>query len=256
MTGAQTAYPPHGPAFPKSFPAERQLIDAATSPWNRIGNLSIAGRQFCTATLITDRIIVTAAHCLWNKQRNNWYPPQFIHFLAGYQQGNYQAHSLVKKIHPNPNYAASSQTPASAAQLLEDWALVELEEPVGLLVGSIALHVLKREQQVQAKRTQLKVALVGYRHDTREAMSIDAQCQLLPTPTYLPASLLSNNCHALTGDSGGPLLSKSDTDQWQLIGIHAGRSQTKGGQVLSLAIPAAAFYDQLLSLLLQSSSSL
>lgn len=236
--------------LPESFPTERVIIDAKKSPWNRIGNLSIAGRKFCSASLVADNIIITAAHCLWNQNTQDWYPAQFVHFLAGYQQDDYIAHSRAKKLTPNPNY--HFQVSVDPTLLRQDWALIELEEPIGALLGYFPLLLLSETQQTQLQLSQQNVALAGYRRDTREALSLDSQCQLTPTPSHFPQSLLSNHCHGLSGDSGGPLLIEKNSE-WHILGIHAGRSIDARQNTLALAIPTSAFYDQLLSVLSQTS---
>lgn len=236
--------------LPVNFPTERVIIDAKKPPWNRIGNLSIAGRKFCSASLIAENVVITAAHCLWNQNTQDWYPAQFIHFLAGYQQDDYVAHSRAKKLIPNPNYRF--QISVDPILLRQDWALIELEEPIGALLGYFPLQLLSEAQQTQIQRSQQSVALAGYRRDTREALSLDSQCKLTPTPSHFPQSLLSNHCHGLSGDSGGPLLILQN-NEWHILGIHAGRSIDAHQNTLALAIPASAFYDQLLSVLSQTS---
>lgn len=236
--------------LPQNFPTERVIIDAKKTPWNRIGNLSIAGRKFCSASLISDRVIVTAAHCLWNQNTEDWYPAQFIHFLAGYQQEDYVAHSRAKTVIPNPDY--QFQVSVDPTLLRKDWALIELEEPIGALLGYFSLQLLSQSEQKELQNSGTPVALAGYRRDTREALSLDTQCKLSPIPKHFPQSLLGNNCHGLSGDSGGPLLIQRN-GQWQLLGIHAGRSIDARQNTLALAIPTSAFYDQLLSVLSQTS---
>ena len=243
----------HRDGLPQGFPRERVIIDASTSPWRRIGNLSIAGRKFCTASLISDTIVITAAHCLWNTERNDWYPPEFIHFLAGYQQEDYVSHSKAKRLHPNPQYR--HQLSVDPKQLQQDWALLELEQPLGILVGYFNLKFFNPAQQQQVQKDLQAVALAGYRRDTKEALSLDASCHLEPTAAQLPPAFLSNNCHGLSGDSGGPLL-MFDSGEWQLIGVHAGRVTDNRQRTQALAIPVSEFYDQLIALLSQTSSSL
>ncbi len=235
--------------LPHNFPTERRIIDASQAPWHKIGNLSIAGRQFCSASLIADNIIVTAAHCLWNTDTQTWYPAEFIHFLAGYQREDYSAHSRAASIHPNPAYQFEHQ--GKADNLLNDWALIELQEPIGALLGYFPLEVTTLAQQHLEQQNLTAIALAGYRRDTREALSLDQQCTLLPTPAVLPKGFLTNNCHGLSGDSGGPILVYKN-QQWHLSGIHAGR-HISATSTLALAIPTRKFYDQLLVLLSQTS---
>ena len=133
--------------------------------------------------------------------------------------------------------------------------MLELEQPLGILVGYFNLKFFNPAQQQQAQKDLQAVALAGYRRDTKEALSLDASCHLEPTAAQLPPAFLSNNCHGLSGDSGGPLL-MFDSGEWQLIGVHAGRVTDNRQRTQALAIPVSEFYDQLLALLSQTSSSL
>ncbi|GAB3109376.1 hypothetical protein GCM10027217_36020 [Pseudomaricurvus hydrocarbonicus] len=250
--------------LPHSFPKSRSVIDASKAPWNRIGSLSIAGRQFCTATLVADNLIITAAHCLWNAETSSWYPSQYIHFLAGYQRDTYSGHSTAKRLHPNPEFNPRSQP--NTANLLQDWALVELQQPLGKTLGAFNLHA---SLVSVADQTSYAVGLAGYRSDAAEAMSLDQHCQLLPRQTppattpqttspipssiALPSNLLLNNCHGLQGDSGAPLLKQDAGGEWQLIGIHVARvtnllPPSARLKTALLAVSALEFYDTFLSL--------
>ena len=227
-----------GLALPPSYPAERQRVDQRQYPWRSIGSLSIAGRQFCTATLISETQVITAAHCLWNSETSDWYPTEFIHFLAGYQQGEYLGHSLVQSIEPSPAFRFSS--PPTLTSLVHDWARVTLQRPLGKALGFIPLRTAPT-----ASAQSLQLA--GYRQDRPEALSVAKSChQDTEQTNETLRGFLIHSCAALSGDSGGPLLSGAGGtsvnkgEEIVIEAIHVGRQHSNLTEI-SLSLPAYRF---------------
>lgn len=56
----------------------RVVVSGDVFPWRAIGRINLAGRGYCTATLIARDVVLTAAHCLWNRDMGRWYPLQYL----------------------------------------------------------------------------------------------------------------------------------------------------------------------------------
>ncbi|XP_036265801.2 serine protease 27 isoform X4 [Pipistrellus kuhlii] len=95
--------------------------DALEGEWPWQVSIQRNGSHFCGGSLITDRWVLTAAHCFSNTSQTSFY-----RVLLGARQlvkpGPHTIYSRVKRVESNPLY----QGMASSA----DVALVELETPV------------------------------------------------------------------------------------------------------------------------------
>ena len=205
----QPATPPSG--LPSHYPVSREAVSSTLYPWSAVGMLNMAGNGSCTATLIHPRYIITAAHCLWNKQTGRWYPPAYIHFVAGFEQEEYSSHTLAHRIIISPDFLPNQ--PPTIEQAIHDWALIELQQ--SLSIEPIAAQVI----DIEAGRRQENLLQAGYRFDRAYKLTVHSQCHLLKGST---SALWQHQCDTTEGDSGGPLLRKKE-GLYELIAIYIGR---------------------------------
>jgi protease YdgD len=233
VTGSRAGIPaPSQPGIGVYDPRIR--VDPDAVPWRAVGKIQIASVNFrtgCTATLVGQSTVVTAAHCLFNRRTRQYSPPGSLHFLIGYNGRGYAGHAIGVSMKVGEGY-----DPVRPKQTIgSDWALVLLDKKLGS--ADRVLPILNELPENGAS-----VMLGGYQQDHPLILMADIRCRiggrLVDGSSRL---LLRHSCAGTRGASGAPLLINRG-GRWHVAAIDvAAEADLAGGVaiVLSEAIQAA-----------------
>lgn len=181
--------------------------DYRTGPFGAVGKLFVyeAGSKTfdCTATLISRRFIVTAAHCVYKPGESNKFDGWS--FYTGYRNGEYLEKVRVSNVWTG--YDSQSRSNIAA-----DWAIMKLEksirksQPVRISTPS--------NKQLRSS----KVTFIGYGGYGRfsDRMGVQRGCDI----AEIRSGTFGHKCDTEQGSSGGPLFNEKS----ELIGIQKGAS--------------------------------
>jgi len=185
--------------------------------WMAVGRLDIAGAGFCTGTLVAPNLVLTAAHCLFDKATGRRVDPSEIEFLAGWRLGRALAYRTARQAVIHPEYRFGSAT--SSDRVRADVALIELWQPIR------HTSVTPFDTGTQPKKGE-EVGVVSYAQGRAEAPSLQQVCSIMNRHS----GIVVMSCDVNFGSSGAPVFS-FEGERPQIVSVVAAKAVMDGQSV-------------------------
>ena len=176
--------------------------------WEAVGRVELQQNGYCTGVLIAPQLVLTAAHCVYDRQ-GSLIPAPLIQFRAGLRDGVSIAERRVARIAAAPGY--DPHQGMSADNVRNDAALLELDASIPAAVAApFVIHTAQPGD---------RVSVVSYGKDRDDALSWQRDCGLLQRGR----GLMIFDCDVTFGSSGAPVFARGERRARILSLISGGR---------------------------------
>lgn len=223
-------------AFAQDARLKRLDTGDDAAEWEAVGRLDIGGKGFCTGTLIAPRLVLTAAHCLFDRTTKARIDHGEVDFLAGWRNGRAGAYRKIRRAVVHPDFVFDGEV--SSHRVRNDIALLELQRP-------IQNTTIKPFGTAARPRPGDTVGVVSYALERSEAPSLQEVCKVLAQQE----GVLVTSCSVGFGSSGAPIFSFVN-GQAHVVSVVSAKAEVAGERVslgTALGAPLALLQAELVA---------
>ena len=164
--------------------------------WEAVGRVALAGQGYCTGALIATDLVLTAAHCVHDRQ-GRAIPPERIRFEAGYVSGTSLAERQVERVVIEEGFVPGRDGRISTDMMRHDIALLRLAFPISVSEANpFALY--------DSPQPGDRVSVLSYGKGRSEHLSWQRDCAILARGQ----GLMRFDCNVTYGSSGAPVFAR------------------------------------------------
>lgn len=166
--------------------------------WGAVGRLSLDnGNGFCTATLISEDVVLTAGHCVYDKNTGVLANLTSFEFQASWRNGRAENYRGIREIAVHSQYQFAKE--ASIDRIQFDVALLRLETPIRN--PNVTPMLL-----AQLPKVGSDIGVVSYAKGRMEAPSVQSRCVAAAQQN----NVLVMTCDVDFGASGSPVFATTN----------------------------------------------